>query len=257
MIRLCGLSTGLAGALLLPAQAQDSYTLPTEPEENALSLTSTAWFRTDYVWRGVSQTAENPAVQAEFVLEYGLFFAGIWGSNVDYGGGPFGQNLASVEVDYFAGIAPQWRDIQFEVYGLYYTYPGACEASCGIPEWDYFELATAASYTFDEKLTLKVENFWTWENYNETGEADAVELSAEYSFSRKWWIFEPTVRSLIGWFWIEELDDYTYWNVGLDLAFRENWKASIDYWDTADLACADSGVEACDARIVGSIAAAF
>ena len=42
---------------------------------------------TDYVWRGVSQTDEGPAVQGGFDYEHESgFSAGVWGSNVDFDG---------------------------------------------------------------------------------------------------------------------------------------------------------------------------
>lgn len=256
---LCALNAAVWCGSILQAQAQGLE----EPEPPAEEAGSELWFEvttaftTDYVFRGISQTSENPAVQPELVVGHGMFFAGIWGSNVDWGADPFvSEDLASVEIDYFAGIAPEWRGISFELYGLYYTFPGACEDECAIPENDYFELATSAKYTFVDKLEVKVQNYWTWENYNETGEANAFELSSAYEFD-KWWMFTPSLRGLVGWQWFEELDSYTYWNVGFDLKFLDNWTAKIDYWDTADLICAESGPFACDARVVGTLEAKF
>ena len=42
---------------------------------------------TDYRYRGITQTFNDPALQGGFVLshETGLY-AGVWGSNVDFGG---------------------------------------------------------------------------------------------------------------------------------------------------------------------------
>lgn len=256
IVGLCGFVAAVVCGPMFKAHAQEPE-LPAQGMGNEWAFSANAAFTTEYVFRGISLTAENPAVQAGFDVEYGMFFAGIWGTNVDFGGDPLtGKDLANVEIDYWAGIAPEWRGVAFEIYGLYYTYPGACEAKCGIPENDYFELGTSAAYTFTEKWGVKVENFWTWENYNETGEANAFELSSTYEFN-EWWIFTPSIRGLVGWQWFEELDSYTYWNVGLDLNFLENWTAKIDYWDTADLACSESGVFACDARVVGTLIAEF
>jgi uncharacterized protein (TIGR02001 family) len=83
-------------ALILPAQADD----------NEISLSAIASFTTDYVFRGISYSNENPAVQPELDLAYGIFYAGIWGSNVDFGGTGTGRNISTVEIDYYAGIAP-------------------------------------------------------------------------------------------------------------------------------------------------------
>ncbi|MEZ5827503.1 MAG: TorF family putative porin [Hyphomicrobiales bacterium] len=240
------LGAALIGGLALPAQAEE------------LGLSATATFTTDYVFRGISQTQQNPAVQAEFDATYGIFYLGMWGSNVDFGGttppDPLGIDLATVEIDYYGGIAPTWQGISFDIGGLYYTYPGAFDPG---GEFDYFELKTAASYTFFEALTLGVSNYWSPEFFGETGDGDALELSAEYAFANKLFnFFSPSVGGLVGWQWVDDATDYTYWNVGLTLGFLDNWSADIRYWDTdlSDTAC---GGPYCDARVVGTISASF
>ncbi|HUU66061.1 MAG TPA: TorF family putative porin [Methyloceanibacter sp.] len=244
-LKLGLLSAALIGGLALPAQAEE------------LTLGGTATFTTDYVFRGISNTTQNPAVQASLDASYGIFYLGMWGSNVDFGGGPYGQDLANLEIDYYAGITPEWKGISFDIAGLYYTYPGAYDPG---GNFDYFELKTGASYTFGEAFTFGVTNYWSPEFFGETGDADALELSGEYAFSNKWWIFTPSVSGLIGWQWTESAD-YTYWNAGLTLGFMENWSADIRYWDTdfSDAGCAAfSGfTNNCDSRVVGTISASF
>jgi len=98
-LKLSILGAALIGGLALPAQAEE------------FSLGGTATFTTDYIFRGISNTNQNPAVQASLDATYGIFYAGIWGSNVDFGGsvppGPVGIDLATVEIDYYAGITPE------------------------------------------------------------------------------------------------------------------------------------------------------
>ena len=45
-------------------------------------------FASDYVWRGMTQTAEEPAISGGFDIagESGLYF-GTWASNVEFGDG--------------------------------------------------------------------------------------------------------------------------------------------------------------------------
>ena len=74
--------------------------------ESGITLSGNAVFTTDYVFRGFTNSAEKPAVQPEFDLTYKNFYAGIWGSNVNFGDAPNGKDLASVEIDYWAGITP-------------------------------------------------------------------------------------------------------------------------------------------------------
>ena len=53
----------------------------------------------DYFWRGISQNAGNPAISLGYEIKENGFYAGIWGSQVDYG------DEASVEYDLYAGYA--------------------------------------------------------------------------------------------------------------------------------------------------------
>jgi len=239
-LKLSILSAALIGGLALPAQAEE------------LTLGASAALTTDYVFRGISQTNQGPAVQASLDASYGIFYLGAWGSNVDFGAGPFGQDIANIEIDYYAGITPEWLGISFDIGGIYYTYPGAFDPGT---ELDYFELKTAASYTFGESFTVGVSNYWSPENFAETGNADALELSGEYAFGNKLFnVFTPSVSALVSRQWIEQVPDYTYWNAGLTLGFMENWSADVRYWDT-DLGC--GGLNICNSRVVGTISASF
>lgn len=240
-LKLSILGAALIGGLALPAQAEE------------LTLGASATLTTDYVFRGVSQTNQNPAAQLSLDASYGMFYFGAWGSNVDFGSstppGP-NRNLASVEIDYYAGITPEWSGVSFDIGGIYYTYPGAYDPGT---EFDYFELKTAASYTFGESFTVGVSNYWSPEFFGETGNADALELSSEYAFGGKLFnIFTPSVSGLVGWQWIDAGGDYTYWNAGLTLGFMDNWAVDVRYWDTDISACTN-----CDGRVVGTITASF
>jgi uncharacterized protein (TIGR02001 family) len=243
------LGAALAAALAVPAQAGD----------NKLSLSGSALFTTDYMFRSISNTRERPAVQPEFDLTYGMFYAYIWGSNVDFGA-INSNELATIEIDYGAGITPKWGPVTFNIAGLYYTYPGACESKCGLGEFDYFELRTGASV--GTTWTLSINNWWSPDTFGENGNANATELGAGYNFKGKLWnFFTPSISGLVGYQWEEVLPSYTYWNAGLTLAFMEHWSADIRYYDT-DLGtngCVGfSGfADNCDARAVGTIKATF
>jgi len=252
------MEAGTLTAAILGATLITGLALPAQAEE--LGLSASAAFTTDYVFRGTSQTNQNPAVQASIDAAYGIFYAGAWGSNVDFGGSGTGQELATVEIDYYAGIAPTWQGISFDIGGIYYTYPGAFDPG---GNFDYFELKTGASYTFFDAVTVGVTNYWSPEFFGETGDADALELAGEYAFSQKVFnFFSPSVSALVGWQWLDDSSlNYTYWNAGLTLGFLDNWSADIRYWDTdlTSTGCANfnGGINNCDARVVGTISASF
>ena len=74
----------------------------------------------DYVWRGMSQTSEEPAISGGFDIDgdSGLYF-GTWASNVEFGDG------AALELDWYAGYANELENgFTYDIGYLAYTYPG-------------------------------------------------------------------------------------------------------------------------------------
>lgn len=246
IVKACILSAALAMGLATPAHA-----------DKKLALSGTAVLTTDYIFRGLSQTKENPAVQASFDATYGIFYAGVWGSNVD-----FGVPGQDIEIDYYAGIRPTWKGTTFDIGGIAYTYPGSCQAACGLGDPDYFEVKAGAAYTFNEKLTVGITNYWSPDFAADGGDADAVEGVVGYAFAGKLFnFFAPSVSGLIGYQTVDAFGDYTYWNAGLTLGFLERWSADVRYWDTdaSDATCVAfaSFASNCDARVVGTVKAVF
>ena len=74
----------------------------------------------DYVWGGMSQTSEEPAISGGFDIagDSGLYF-GTWASNVEFGDG------AALELDWYAGYASELENgFSYDIGYLAYTYPG-------------------------------------------------------------------------------------------------------------------------------------
>ena len=228
---------GLAalGALAVPAKSAE------------LALSGIAWLTTDYMFRSISNTSQNPAVQAEIDLTYGILYGYVWGSNSSYG--------ENIELDYGIGITPKWGPITFNIAALAYTWPGANDI-------DYFELKTGASWT-SGNWAFGVTNYWSPDNFQFFGNSDAIEGSVGYTWTGKLWnFFTPSVSALIGFQSFEyNADDYVYWNAGLTLGFLERWSADIRYYDTdynsTQCLAQSGGRDNCDARAVGTIKATF
>src|SRR5688572_20874605 len=93
------LSTILTGVVVLarPVAAQDS--------EVPVSFSGSATLVSDYTFRGISQTLENPAIQAGITASgpAGLYL-GTWGSSLNFGEAA-SADRASAEVDVFGGLA--------------------------------------------------------------------------------------------------------------------------------------------------------
>src|SRR3982751_704951 len=64
---------------------------------------------TDYVFRGISQTDEDPSVFGGVDATFaGIGYAGVWVSNVDFGNG------TDAEFDLYAGVKPTAGPVSFD-----------------------------------------------------------------------------------------------------------------------------------------------
>ena len=135
-------------------------------------------------------------------------------------------------------------------------YPGAFDPG---GEFDYFEIWTGVTRNFfNEKLELKLYNYWSPEYFGETGDNDVLEFSYEWTFNKVWY-FTPKLGGNIGHQWGDLGEggyDYTYWSVALTLGFNEKpaLELEIRYWDSFDVngfTCPPSGVDACNNLVVG------
>ena len=127
---------------------------------------------TDYRYRGITQTFNDPALQGGFVLshETGLY-AGVWGSNVDFGG------TAHLELDPYIGYATELPFASKPLLDLglwYYGYPS---------ESDLNWLELYGKLTFKDVL-VKDASLLTAVNYTNDFlglDEDAWYLNATYS----------------------------------------------------------------------------
>ena len=218
------------------------------------SLTGTS----DYVFRGISQTDEDPTIQGSLGFEYDMFYAGAWASGLDWDGSD-----AELEVDWYAGVKPVWKhsplgEVSFDFGVIYYTYPGASDAGA---ELDYYELKAGYSLPspFIPHLTTGSTFYWSPDYSGEVGSVWTSESNASYALP-KVAMFDPTISGVLGYQKGEDAlfngggeDHYYYWNAGLTLAV-ENLSFDFRYWDT-DLEPAGlcgSATLQCDERFVFS-----
>lgn len=108
----------------------------------------------NYVWRGMTQTDDGPAVQGgiDYAHESGLFL-GTWASNVD-----FRTPDPDVEMDLYAGYAGSVGDFSYKATLIYYWYPGDNVTA------DFSELTLSGTY---KMLTVGVA-------YTLTGQDDKI-----------------------------------------------------------------------------------
>lgn len=101
----------------------------------------------NYIYRGISQTFDRPAIQGGFDYSHSSgFYAGTWGSNIS--GSEFIDG--SMELDLYAGYKKSLNaDFTLDVGLLQYMYPGA---GAGIVDYETTELYAAGTY---KMVTLK------------------------------------------------------------------------------------------------------
>jgi hypothetical protein len=112
------LTTG-ASAADLPVKAKPIVA----PDPPAWDLAFGSAIASDYIFRGVTQSAHKPSVAAYFEPRYNFTkdlqgYVGLGGASIDF------PNRAAGEVDIYGGIRPTFDKLSFDFGGWYYWYPG-------------------------------------------------------------------------------------------------------------------------------------
>jgi uncharacterized protein (TIGR02001 family) len=112
-----------------------------QSEDGQHSTSASVELSSDYVWRGYSQTDNEPALSGSFDYQHtsGLY-AGAWASNVDF---EINNDQAHIEMDVYAGFAGEISDtgISYDLGVLRYIYPGTDSGN-----WN--EIYASMSYSF-------------------------------------------------------------------------------------------------------------
>ena len=206
------------------------------PAPRACALSANVALATEYVFRGVSQTSEGPSIQGGFDATCGIFYAGVWASNLDWG-----VSGTDIEVDWYAGIKPKTGRITWDLGVIYYSYPSSTEAFAGFDN-NYVELKVGASAELWKDGTLGVTVFFSPDYQFETGNVWTVETGFSQVLP-KIGMFTPTFSALIGYqvgtdnayrtrITAGGDDNYLYWNAGVTFGFLEKWSLDLRYWDS-------------------------
>lgn len=138
----------LALASAAPAFAQDE----TDPPP-AIKLTGQITLASEYRFRGLTQTDEEPAVQATVNINHESgFYVGVWASNIDgsaAGTTPLLTNYGDAEVDLYGGFTKTFDNgVGVDIGLLYYYYTDAADGL----NTDFFEPYASVSYTLGPVL---------------------------------------------------------------------------------------------------------
>jgi uncharacterized protein (TIGR02001 family) len=228
----------LLGAAGLAAVATLATQTAASAEERKFEWSFNVGGVSDYIFRGVSLSGEKPVFQAGADVSYGIWYAGIWGTDLSDGG-------PGIEVDFYTGIKPVWGPVTFDFGVLGYTYTDSFFQ-------DYVELKAGASMELMKNLSGTATIYWQPEQAGGViADVWTVEGTLAYALPQMG-IFAPSVSGTLGYADSDQMifnlgadDSYVYWNAGLALAVD---KLTLDfrYWDT------DMDYDEADSRFVFS-----
>ena len=204
-------------------------------EDEAFKLAFNIGANTDYVFRGVSQTDEDPSIFGGVDATIGsIGYAGVWVSNVDFGNG------TDAEFDLYAGVKPVLGPVSFDIGVLYYGYIDQPSHS----NEDYFEGKVAASVAAGP-ATLGAAFFYSPSFFGKTGDATYYEVNGALPIGDT----KFTVSGALGYQQVKGPADYTSWNLGVGYALTDHIGLDVRYFDTDE----HKFGSIYDSRVVGGI----
>ena len=203
-------------ALVLPGLVGVStFAMAAEPA-SPHTISGNIAMTSDYLFRGVSQTQNGPAIQGGFDYAHASgFYVGTWASNVAWVEKGGYKEDSSMEINLYGGYRGSMGDFGYDVGAITYYYPG--DKISGVKTPDTTELYAGASWKF---LSLKYsravsQNFIGWYDYalgKKTRGSQYIELNANYDLGNGWGI-----AGHVGHQKVKNLSDadYTDWKVGV------------------------------------------
>jgi uncharacterized protein (TIGR02001 family) len=197
---------------------------------------------TDYVWRGISQTNNEPAIQGSFDISHNSgAYLGVWGSSVEFG------NKTSLELDIYGGISKDVKlggmSINYDVGWLRYEYPAESDLN-------FNELYFGATVTPIENLNLST-YFYYGLKIEHTLPGEYTDMSVDYTLPES--LGGVTFLGHAGYYNQKSGgDNYWDWKIGIARDFGL-FNAEVAYTDTDD---ADAG-RLDNAKVVATVSATF
>ncbi|WP_309089746.1 TorF family putative porin [Phenylobacterium sp.] len=208
-------------------------------DEGPVSLSFNVGAATEYVFRGVSQTDEDPQVFGGVDATLGsIGYAGVWASNVDFG------DSTDFEYDLYAGVRPTLGAVSLDLGVIYYGYADQPSGA----NWDYWEGKVAASVPAGP-ATLGAAVYYSPEFTGDTGDAWYYEVNATYPIPQT----KFSISGALGHQTIADAGDYTTWNLGVGFALTDKVGIDVRYWDTD----AHEFGKLYDSRVVAGLKLAF
>ena len=217
-------------------------------QESAHSFTGNVTLASDYLFRGQSQTDNNPTIQGgfDYAHEAGLYL-GTWASNIDFAG--------NLELDWYGGFTREINGFTYDLKGIYYQYPSSGDG-VGV---DYWEIGPSVSYTFGGDLAP---TFGVGFLYSD---------DFSYNSGEGWWVYADLGLTLPNDFGLgfhvgnQTIDDPVAWGTPSWLEYNVSLSKAIGPYDfgvtlsDTDLNEAEcfGGTNLCDTTVVFSVSGSF
>ncbi len=199
-------------------------------EESPWSVSGSVTVTSNYMFRGVTQSSNDPALQAGVTVAHsGGFYAGFWGSSIDFGDGE-----SELELDPFIGYSGSLgENTTFDLNVTYYGYPG----TPGSWDYEFVEFIAGIEHDFGP-AAIGVSVAYSPDFFGGTG--DAFWLGGSLSVPLGEWL---SASGNLGYQWVDEDyggTDYLHYDIGLSASYQ-NITFDLRYIGT-DISSADEEV---------------
>lgn len=269
-----------ASAMAADMARKGMAALPPPPPPSPWDLAFGASLATDYIWRGITQSAHQPSVSAYTELRYNInpswqLYGGVAGNSIKF------PNNAAGEFDLFGGVRPTFGPLALDFGFQYYYYPGGqCFAFAPVPagcfptyanfvakqNWSFWEVYNKGTWTVNDQWALGYTVFGTSNILNTGASGTYLSGSVKYtapSSAALWGSVGWFVSAEVGHQWLGTSDafygtaiagnpfqfgtpyeDYLTWNVGLAFTWKV-FTLDLRYYDT-NLSAGDCAVYTSD-----------
>lgn len=230
------IAAALASALAVPA-----FTAQAEEPASPHTFTGNVGLFSQYVFRGISQTNEDPALQGGFDYSHASgFYLGTWASNISWlkdapAGVDSAYSSSSMEIDVYGGYRGAFGEtgIGYDVGLLQYIYPG--DRNPGITKADTLEAYAALTWSFlSAKYSYSLGDTFGVNNSSGTWYLD---LSANYPITEALTLnLHYGIQDFSGSTAGVKNDDfasYEDWKIGLSYALPQGFTVGAFYTDTS------------------------
>ena len=241
--------------LLVGAASASALALSATPalaEDSPLTWSANVGLYSDYLFRGVSQTGGEPAVQGGFDLGYAAgpvnLYLGTWASNVSWLEDSGAYTNQSMEWDFYGGVNGSIGNtgLGWDVGLIYYYYPGT-KAPATVASANTTEIYGALSWKwFSAKYSYSLSDYFGIRDIanTKTDGTYYLDLKAKYAFEEgpaKGLAFwgHYGITKIPGTYAVNGDPSYDDWNIGASYTIQTSAFKDTEigaYWsDTASI----------------------